>query len=133
MRVLLVLPMMVTFSTSLPPVSPIICALHALCIPPSAIAFTLSYLALPPSGFCVRAPQKCTEYAEGCKPSDRVIQYFWTVLKDFSQAERVLYLRFVWGRSRLPVSRSAFDRLHRVRWHVCCLYPVCLFAYRLSH
>ena len=87
----------------------------------------LPYLALPPSGFCVRAPQKCTEYAEGCKPSDRVIQYFWTVLKDFSQAERVLYLRFVWGRSRLPVSRSAFDRLHRVRWHACCLYPfVCL-------
>jgi len=59
--------------------------------------------------------QKCTEYAEGCKPTDRVVQYFWTVLKDFSQAERVLYLRFVWGRSRLPVSRSAFDRLHRVR------------------
>jgi hypothetical protein len=59
--------------------------------------------------------QKCTVY-EGCSASDRVIQNFWAVLSEFSQAERVLYLRFVWGRSRLPLSRSAFERLHKVSY-----------------
>jgi len=46
-----------------------------------------------------------TDY-EGCGLSDQHIQYFWEVLKEFSQLERSLYLKFVWGRSRLPSGKD---------------------------
>ena len=46
-----------------------------------------------------------TDY-EGCGLSDQHIQYFWEVLKEFSQLERSLYLKFVWGRSRLPSGKE---------------------------
>lgn len=47
--------------------------------------------------------KKHTEYGDGYKESSPVIQNFWKVLKDFSDEERELYLKFVWGRSRLPL------------------------------
>ncbi|OMJ70944.1 hypothetical protein SteCoe_30969 [Stentor coeruleus] len=46
-----------------------------------------------------------TDY-EGCGLSDQHIQYFWEILKEFSQKERSLYLKFVWGRSRLPSGKD---------------------------
>jgi hypothetical protein len=42
-----------------------------------------------------------TEY-RGCVVHDAHIRYFWNVLEKFSQLERAQFLRFVWGRSRLP-------------------------------
>eukprot|EP00455_Lapot_gusevi_P027966 TRINITY_DN2971_c0_g1_i1.p1 TRINITY_DN2971_c0_g1~~TRINITY_DN2971_c0_g1_i1.p1 ORF type:complete len:155 (-),score=27.33 TRINITY_DN2971_c0_g1_i1:171-635(-) len=42
-----------------------------------------------------------TRYSD-CKPSDPFIGFFWRVLSDFNQTERSQFLRFVWGRSRLP-------------------------------
>ena len=60
--------------------------------------------------------QKCTTYGDGCKAEDRVVKYFWSVLESFTEAERVLYLRFVWGRSRLPLAKSAFDKPHKVSY-----------------
>ena len=47
--------------------------------------------------------KKHTEYGDGYKESSPVIPNFWKVLKDFSDEERELYLKFVWGRSRLPL------------------------------
>jgi hypothetical protein len=46
-----------------------------------------------------------TEY-DSCSASDRHIQFFWEILKEFTPRERSLYLRFVWGRSRLPAGRD---------------------------
>ena len=46
-----------------------------------------------------------TDY-EGCGLSDQHIQYFWEVLREFSQIERSLYLKFVWGRKRLPSGKD---------------------------
>jgi hypothetical protein len=46
-----------------------------------------------------------TDY-EGCGLSDQHIQYFWEVLKEFSQIERSLFLKFVWGRKRLPSGKD---------------------------
>lgn len=42
-----------------------------------------------------------TRYS-GCSVNDLHIQNFWKVLTEFSQSERALFLRFCWGRSRLP-------------------------------
>ena len=46
-----------------------------------------------------------TEY-EGCSASDQHIGFFWEVLKEFSPKEKSLYLKFVWGRSRLPSGKD---------------------------
>ena len=44
----------------------------------------------------------------GCTDSDPHIQAFWRVLNSFSEETRSLYLRFVWGRSRLPASKHTW-------------------------
>ena len=47
--------------------------------------------------------KKNTVYRGGYTGKEPVITYFWQVLKNFTNEERELYLRFVWGRSRLPL------------------------------
>lgn len=44
-----------------------------------------------------------TEYGEGFTEQSPAIRFFWNVLNSFSDEERELYLKFVWGRSRLPL------------------------------
>ena len=41
-----------------------------------------------------------------------MIKYFWLAMEKFSNEERILYLKFVWGRSRLPLSTEGFERKH---------------------
>jgi hypothetical protein len=45
-----------------------------------------------------------TKYGMGTSPNHRHIRYLWAALKKFSPAQRSLFLRFVWGRTRLPTS-----------------------------
>eukprot|EP01006_Ploeotia_vitrea_P044625 TRINITY_DN66843_c2_g7_i1.p1 TRINITY_DN66843_c2_g7~~TRINITY_DN66843_c2_g7_i1.p1 ORF type:complete len:1251 (+),score=842.18 TRINITY_DN66843_c2_g7_i1:532-3753(+) len=50
--------------------------------------------------------KKHTKY-QGCSASDQFIQFFWAMLsQEFSHIEQQLFLKFVWGRSRLPASTS---------------------------
>jgi hypothetical protein len=48
--------------------------------------------------------RKCrnTRYRAGITEQDAHIQHFWKVLEDFGHHERMLFLRFAWGRQRLP-------------------------------
>lgn len=41
------------------------------------------------------------------EPTAPLVRWFWEVMENFNQAERSLFLRFVWGRTRLP--RTAAD------------------------
>ncbi|XP_019355452.1 E3 ubiquitin-protein ligase HACE1 isoform X2 [Alligator mississippiensis] len=45
---------------------------------------------------------KNTEYTSGYERGDQVIQWFWDVVEELSQEERVLLLQFVTGSSRVP-------------------------------
>ena len=47
-----------------------------------------------------------TRYRGGIKPTDPHIIYFWDVLEDFSQHERMLFLRFSWVSYFLSLSLS---------------------------
>ena len=58
-----------------------------------------------------------TEY-RGCSEKDPVIQNFWKTLEDYSSEERTMYLRFVWGRSRLPLTSKDFPMKHRVEMYL---------------
>ena len=46
-----------------------------------------------------------TEY-QRCSADHEAIQRFWRVIESFSHEERMLYLKFVWGRNRLPIDLS---------------------------
>lgn len=53
----------------------------------------------------------------GYRQTDPTIQSFWRVLESFSNAERCMFLKFAWGRSRLPTGNWARDdymKIYRV-------------------
>uniref|UniRef100_A0A2K5I758 HECT domain-containing protein n=1 Tax=Colobus angolensis palliatus TaxID=336983 RepID=A0A2K5I758_COLAP len=45
---------------------------------------------------------------KGVEPSASLIQWFWEVMESFSNTEHSLFLRFVWGRMRLPRTIANF-------------------------
>lgn len=45
--------------------------------------------------------RQCTEY-QNYRSDDSVIENFWKALESFSNEDKVSYLKYVWGRSRLP-------------------------------
>ena len=45
---------------------------------------------------------------KGINPNAPLIDWFWDVMEEFSNAERSLFLRFVWGRTRLPRTIADF-------------------------
>jgi hypothetical protein len=69
-----------------------------------------------------------TKYT-GCNANDPHIKYFWQVLEAFSQTERAQFLRFAWGRSRLPPASKFTEKMkidssnitvaHLPRAHTC--------------
>ncbi|RLN02302.1 hypothetical protein BBJ28_00003986 [Nothophytophthora sp. Chile5] len=58
--------------------------------------------------------EKCTEYSS-CSPSDQHIVWFWSALRAFSHEERSAFLRFVWGRSRLPANADEFPQRFKLQ------------------
>ena len=45
---------------------------------------------------------------KGVEASAPLVSWFWEVMEEFSTSERSLFLRFVWGRTRLPRSIADF-------------------------
>ncbi|RWS12697.1 E3 ubiquitin-protein ligase HERC2-like protein [Dinothrombium tinctorium] len=45
---------------------------------------------------------------KGVEPDSSLVQWFWKVMEEFSNEERSLFLRFVWGRTRLPTTIADF-------------------------
>ena len=45
---------------------------------------------------------------KGVDPGANLIRWFWQTLEEFSNSERSLFLRFVWGRTRLPRTIADF-------------------------
>ena len=51
---------------------------------------------------------KSVSSCKGISAQDDLIKWFWEVLNDFTSDERSLFLRFVWGRTRLPRTIADF-------------------------
>ena len=47
-------------------------------------------------------------YKGGFTPESDVVKWFWQALEEFTPAERSLFVRFAWGRSRLPRHKKDF-------------------------
>ena len=50
----------------------------------------------------------------GATEDSPIIKRFWRVMTAFDDDQRQMYLRFVWGRSRLPVDMKNMRRSHRI-------------------
>jgi len=81
-----------------------------------------------------------TKYGVGVSPSQRHVRYLWQTLRRFSPENRALFLRFVWGRTRLPATPSEWgDVRFTVHTRHCAgsadaAYPVahtCFFSLEL--
>jgi len=53
--------------------------------------------------------ESVTEYSS-CASSDPHVKHFWRVMREFNQEERAAFLRFTWGRSRLPLNAASFSQ-----------------------
>lgn len=55
-----------------------------------------------------------TKYVS-CGADHEIALRFWRVFESWTHEERSLYLKFVWGRNRLPVDLSKLSRSHELR------------------
>ena len=58
--------------------------------------------------------KECTEYS-GCSENDEHIKLFWQCMEEFTQEERSSFIRFTWGRSRLPLNKSDFQQKLKIQ------------------
>ena len=67
---------------------------------------------------------------KGIEATAPLVQWFWEVMEEFTTQERSLFLRFVWGRTRLPRTIADFrgrDFVLQVIW--VALGSVCQFGF----
>ena len=55
-----------------------------------------------------------TEYSS-CSSNDNHVRNFWQVMREFNQEERSMFLRFTWGRTRLPLNAAAFSQRFKLQ------------------
>ena len=76
-------------------------------------------------------------YRDGTSQEDSVVQWLWQTLESFTVEERVLFLRFVSGRSRLPTRVSEIPQRFQISvssGQVCNHIIVCLtFVMTFEH
>lgn len=54
-----------------------------------------------------------SEYRD-CSADSQIGKWFWKMFEAFTQEERKLYLKFVWGRSKMPQDCSNLAYQHRI-------------------
>jgi len=52
-----------------------------------------------------------------CGSDHEIVGRFWRVFEGFTHEQRSAYLKFVWGRNRLPVDLTRLSHKHEVRLH----------------
>ena len=57
--------------------------------------------------------KSATEYS-GYSVSDPLIIWFWEIMNEYSQNDRRAFLRFTWGRNRLPLTKAGFKQKMKI-------------------
>lgn len=52
-----------------------------------------------------------------CDENHELVQRFWRVFEAWTHEERGLYLKFIWGRNRLPVDLTKLENKHQFRFY----------------
>ena len=50
-----------------------------------------------------------------CSETHEVVKRYWQVMEGFSNDDKISYLRFVWGRTRLPLKEEECVELHTIQ------------------
>jgi hypothetical protein len=58
--------------------------------------------------------RRVVEY-EGYNEDDKVVNFFWEVLREMTTSQRKIFLQFVWARNRLPLKESDFDAPFKIQ------------------
>jgi len=59
--------------------------------------------------------REMTEYEDGVTKDSPHVKIFWKVLESFDNKDRAAFLRFVWGRVRIPKRRSEFKQKFKIQ------------------
>lgn len=70
----------------------------------------------------VNVLKKVTNY--NVSDTNEYVQRFWRVFEAFSEEDKRAYLKYVWGRSRMPADTSSMQR-HRLTIYPCSPTPRC--------
>jgi E3 ubiquitin-protein ligase HERC2 len=62
----------------------------------------------------VKLLENITEYSS-CSSSDAHIRMFWTAMDEFNNEERSAFIKFTWGRSRLPLNAAGFTQRFKLQ------------------
>lgn len=54
-------------------------------------------------------------------------------MNEYDNHHRVLYLRFAWGRSRLPLCSADFDRKHEIELYILLLHFIYFYSVLLLY
>ncbi|XP_074846919.1 E3 ubiquitin-protein ligase HACE1 isoform X2 [Carettochelys insculpta] len=74
--------------------------------------------------------RKNTEYTSGYEREDPVIQWFWEVVEELTQEERVLLLQFVTGSPVLQLLNPEEHLKKALIWDMCCKWnPLFLYIF----
>lgn len=60
----------------------------------------------------------------------QMVKWLWAILEGFTNTERVLFMRFVSGRSRLPANMADLSQRFQVWCMMCCLCYACLYTFK---
>ena len=82
----------------------------------------VEYWVCGPSNIDIDVLKKISSYSS-CSAEDEYIQRFWRTLEGFTELEKRMYLKFVWGRSRLPPEDHLKECRHTVMLHSPGKYP----------
>ena len=73
----------------------------------------IEYRIMGPAEIDIDLLKKITRY-QSCTEDNEYVERFWRTLEGFTEDEKSLYLKFVWGRSRLPPENHLKDQWHTV-------------------
>ena len=82
----------------------------------------VEYRVCGPNTIDVDVLKKISSYSS-CSETDEYIVRFWKAIEGFTEHEKRLYLKFVWGRSRLPPEDHLKECRHTVMLHSAGHYP----------
>lgn len=74
-----------------------------------------------------------------CNESHEIVKKFWKILSSSSNEDKILYLKFVWGRTRLPLKEEEVTEDHTIQLNEKAdvnLLPVgrtCFFRLEVPH
>lgn len=51
-----------------------------------------------------------TRYSGELNEKSQRIQFFWSVLQELTEPEKLRFIKFCWGQERLPANDEEFDR-----------------------